>query len=164
MDILDKIIAAAFKFFAKKEKRPRRNNAPKKHLKMKRPASRRSPKTAKKRESRKGSRSVPKPKSKKSVKKLLKKNAAPKKSAIQEERIGAITHYFSRIQVVVIKLTKELKVGDKIRIKGNSTNFVQLVKSLQIESVDVKAAKKGELVGLKVEKNAKEGDLVFRLK
>ena len=88
----------------------------------------------------------------------------PAKPSLQEERIGTITHYFSRIQVVVIKLTKALHVGDKIHLKGRSTDFMQKVSSLQIESVEVKAAKKGELVGLKVAKVAKEGDGVFRLK
>jgi hypothetical protein len=36
------------------------------------------------------------------------------------------------------------------------------VKSLQIESLDVKIAKKGQLVGLKAAKKAKVGDKIYK--
>jgi len=162
MAILDKIIAAAVRFFKKKSRPARRvNSGGRKRAGTKRPL-----KIAKKVRAKK--KVVLKSKKVKGVKKPavkgVKKKAPPAKAASPGERIGEITHYFSRIQVVVIKLTKGLKVGEKIRIKGSSNDFVQTVKSLQIESVDVKAAKKGELVGLKVQKIAKEGDLVFRVK
>ena len=79
--------------------------------------------------------------------------------------IGEVTHYFTRIQVVVLKMTAgTLSVGDSIRIRGNGTEFVQKVQSLQIESVDVKSARKGQLVGLKVSKQARPGDRVFKTK
>lgn len=82
----------------------------------------------------------------------------------KEEVVGEITHFFSRIQVVVIKMTKaEIVVGDRLRIQGKATNFIQKVRSLQIESVDVKKARKGQLVGLKVESQAKVGDKVFKI-
>jgi len=154
MAILEKIISAAFKFFGKKggrspkgEKKRRIKKTP--GQKVRKPkAPRKSPPAAKKKAS-------------KPAKKTSKKPAPPKKGALQQERIGVITHYFSKIQVVVIKLTRELKVGERIHIKGRSSDFVQSVKSLQIESVDVKVAKKGQLVGLRVNKIAKEGDLVL---
>ena len=78
--------------------------------------------------------------------------------------IGEITHYFSKIEVVVVKLTKgSLKVGDKIAIRGGERDFVQAVRSLQIESVDVPMATRGKLVGLKTIQPAREGDKVFLL-
>ncbi len=79
--------------------------------------------------------------------------------------VGEVTHYFSRIQVIVVKITREsIKVADTLLIKGKLSNFKQSVKSLQIESVDVKRAKKGQLVGLKVDREARVGDKVFKLK
>ncbi|MBP9854124.1 MAG: translation elongation factor-like protein [Candidatus Omnitrophica bacterium] len=78
--------------------------------------------------------------------------------------VGQVTHYFSKISVVVIKIEKSnLMVGDKINIKGQVTDLIQVVKSLQIESVDVKSAKVGQLVGLKVLKSAQVGDKVYKL-
>lgn len=93
-----------------------------------------------------------------------------KKSSNMEDNrnhvlLGVITHYFSKIKVVVVKVNSgKLVVGDYIRIKGKSTDFSQKVVSLQVESVDVKIVKKGQLVGLRVKKKPKEGDLVYILK
>ncbi len=93
--------------------------------------------------------------------KALPKAASPKEKAIP---VGEITHFFSRIGVVVVKITKgEIAVGDELHIKGRVTDFIQKVKSLQIESVDVRGAHRGQLVGLKVGKQARAGDKVFKL-
>ncbi|MBZ0166115.1 MAG: hypothetical protein K8I00_04850 [Candidatus Omnitrophica bacterium] len=76
--------------------------------------------------------------------------------------MGEITHYFANIKVAVVKVTGHgLRLGDKINIKGKATDLLQKVESMQIESVDVKAAKKGQLVGLKLAKPARVGDKVF---
>jgi hypothetical protein len=78
--------------------------------------------------------------------------------------VGEVTHYFSKIMVVVVKVTHDqLRVGDKIRIKGHITDFIQKVESLQIESVNVPTAHKGQLVGLKVVKETRVGDHVYHL-
>jgi len=77
--------------------------------------------------------------------------------------IGLVTHYFSKIEVIVLKMTGgKLSVGETILVKGRTTDFTQKVKSIQIESVDVKQAKKGQLIGLKVVKKAKVGDKVYK--
>jgi hypothetical protein len=82
----------------------------------------------------------------------------------QEICIGEITHFFSRIQVVVLKMTKgDISIGEEIHIKGKETDFTQNVESLQIESIDVKKAHKGQLVGLKVKKPVKVGSLVYKV-
>lgn len=78
--------------------------------------------------------------------------------------IGEITHYFSKIKVAVVKVSAiGLKLGDNINIKGSSTDLVQKVDSMQIESVDVKSAQKGQLVGLKLKKPARVGDKVYKV-
>ena len=79
------------------------------------------------------------------------------------ELVGEITHYFSRIEVCVVRITRgSLRVGERVRIKGHSSDFVQKVQSLQIESRNVDLAKKGHLVGLKVNQVARVGDLVYK--
>lgn len=83
----------------------------------------------------------------------------------KEILIGEITHFFPRIQVGVVKiLNREMKVDDKVHIKGKISDFSQKVASIQIESVDVGVAKKGQLVGFKLDSPAKAGDKVFKLK
>ncbi len=81
----------------------------------------------------------------------------------EEKLIGKITHYFGNINVGIIGLTGDLTVGDKIHFKGSSTDFEQSVESMQIEHQDVKQAKSGEVIGLKVSKKVKENDEVYKL-
>lgn len=91
------------------------------------------------------------------------RGAKKQKKALSEVLVGEVTHFFSKIQVVVVKITNgQIQAGERIHIKGHKRDFYQTVKSLQIESVDVKTAHKGQLVGLKVDKKAKEGDKVYK--
>lgn len=80
---------------------------------------------------------------------------------MEEKLIGKITHYFSKIQVAIIELAGEIKIGDKIHIKGHNTDFEQDITSMQIDRVDVEKAKKGDAIGLKVDEKVREGDEVY---
>jgi hypothetical protein len=80
-----------------------------------------------------------------------------------EIRIGTVTHYFNRISVAVLKLTGELKVGDKILILGRSTDFVQVVTSMEIEHRKVPAVGPGMEVALKVADSVRRGDEVYKI-
>lgn len=80
-----------------------------------------------------------------------------------EKEIGKVTHFFSKISVVVIELSDTLKVGDQIHIKGHATDFTQKVDSMQIEHENVQEAKAGQSVGLKVVDKAREGDAVYKV-
>ena len=81
-----------------------------------------------------------------------------------EEEIGKISHFFSKINVGVLELSKgELHIGDTIHIKGHTTDFYQKVESIQLEHSSVESAKPGEPVGLKVENSVRENDIVFKV-
>jgi putative protease len=81
-----------------------------------------------------------------------------------EEEIGRITHYFSKINVGVVELTKgELKIGDTIHIKGRTTDVFQKVESMEVEHNAVDSAKKGESVGMKVKIHVRENDIVYKV-
>jgi putative protease len=104
---------------------------------------------------------VTKKATKKIVKKIVKKTV---KETKQEKPIGKITHYFSNIEVAVIDLTSPLKQGDKIRVVGGeATDFEQEVDSMQIDHEQVKLAKKGDSVGMKVKEKVHEGYKVFKV-
>ncbi len=78
--------------------------------------------------------------------------------------IGKITHYFSNIEVAVINLSAPLKEGDTIRIVGGEeTDFEQEVASMQIDHKEVKSGKKGDSVGMKVNKKVHEGYKVYKI-
>ena len=77
--------------------------------------------------------------------------------------VGEVIHFFSNISVAVIKLSGTLKEGEKILIEGSTTNLEQPAKSMQIEHKEVKEAKKGQSIGLKVSERVREGDKVYRI-
>ncbi len=98
-----------------------------------------------------------KPKSK--IKKVL-----PKIKKTEGKLIGKFSHYFSDINVGVIKLSAPLNEGDEVRIiGGENTDFNQMVKSMQIEHKEVKKAKKGNSVGLKMKEKIREGYKVYKV-
>lgn len=78
-----------------------------------------------------------------------------------EKLIGKITHYFDKIGVAIVELSGVLAIGDRIHIKGASTDLEQEVASMQVDHKNVSKAKKGDLVGLKVDQKVKEGDEIF---
>ena len=78
-----------------------------------------------------------------------------------EKEVGVVSSYFSNVGVAAIKLSAGLKAGDKVHIKGHTTDFEQKVDSMQIERKDVKKAKKGDHIGIKVSDRVRPNDKVF---
>jgi len=83
---------------------------------------------------------------------------------MEEKEIGKVSSYFSHVGVAAIKISGKLKIGDRIHIKGNTTNFEQKVESMQIEKESIKEAKKGSHVGIKVSEKVRPNDKVYLVK
>lgn len=77
--------------------------------------------------------------------------------------VGKVTHYFSKIGVAVVELKAPLKLGDRILIRGATTNFEQTVESMQIEHKPVVEAQPGQSVGIKVKDRVREKDVVYKV-
>ncbi len=83
---------------------------------------------------------------------------------MEEQEIGKITHYFGRIGVAAIELTKgSLAVGDTIRVKGHTSDFTQTIDSMQIDGKDVPRAEPGQSVGIKAAEHARPHDVVYKV-
>ena len=80
-----------------------------------------------------------------------------------EEVIGEVTDFFARPVVAGIELTATLKLGDKIHIKGHTTDMEVIIDSMQINNVDVKQAKAGDAIGVKVSERVRRGDIVYKV-
>lgn len=80
-----------------------------------------------------------------------------------EKEIGKITHYFKKIGVAVAQLSKSMKEGDTIHIKGATTDFKQKVKSMQVEHKELTEAKPKDDVGLKVKDAVREHDVIYKV-
>jgi len=79
------------------------------------------------------------------------------------KEIGKIVHYYTNLGVGIIELKGTLKVGDKIKIKGATTDFEQKIASMQIEHEKVEEAKKGKSIGLKTKKHVRQNDIVYKV-
>ena len=83
---------------------------------------------------------------------------------MEEKEIGRITHYFSNLGVAVVELTNDtLSVGDKVHIKGHTTDLTEKVDSLQIEHDSVQSIKVGDAAGIKVNDHVREHDIVYKV-
>ena len=83
---------------------------------------------------------------------------------MEEKQIGTVSSYFSKVGVAAIKLSGNLKVGDKVHIKGHTTDFETSVEEIQIERDSVKKAKKNDHIGIKVPEKVRPKDNVLIVK
>ncbi len=81
-----------------------------------------------------------------------------------EQEIGEVVHYYDKIQVAAIHLTKgTLKTGETIRIVGHGNDVQEVVASMQVEHEAVAEAKSGDDIGVKVSVPVHDHDKVFKV-
>lgn len=80
-----------------------------------------------------------------------------------DTQVGKVTHFYDKINVAVVELNGNLKIGDTIKIVGHGNEFTQTVNSMQIEHEKLEEAHKDQEIGLQTDKPAKEGDVVFKV-
>ena len=80
----------------------------------------------------------------------------------EEKEIGTVFAYFSKVSVAAVKLKGSLKKGDKVHIKGHTTDFEQEVTSMQVDKKEVESAKKGDEIGIKVDDRVRPNDKVYK--
>ncbi len=100
-------------------------------------------------------------KSKKSRRPSRAVKSAPKKVKAPKP-IGKVTHYYSGIEVAIVKFSQNISVGATLRFKGATTDFAQKISEMQYDHKPVKMAKKGKQVGIKVKDRVREGDQLFK--
>lgn len=61
-----------------------------------------------------------------------------------------------------MELESTLKVGDKVRFLGHGADFEQEISSMQVNHEQVQSAKSGDVIGLKVDGEVKEGTEVLK--
>jgi len=80
-----------------------------------------------------------------------------------EKEIGKVSDFFARPVVAGIEMSGSLKLGDKIHIKGHTTDMEFIVDSMQINNADVTEGKAGDSVGIKVDDRVRRGDTVYKV-
>jgi hypothetical protein len=82
---------------------------------------------------------------------------------VTEVRSGEVTHFFAKINVAVVTLTKDLKVGDMVHFLGRHTDFQQEVTSMQIEHESILMGEAGSEIAMKTKERVRNGDALFLL-
>jgi translation elongation factor EF-1alpha len=82
---------------------------------------------------------------------------------MEEVEIGKVSDFFAKPVVAGIALSGTLKIGDKIHIRGSTTDMELPVQSMQIERVNITEGKPGDLVGIKVPDRVRRGDTVYKV-
>ncbi|MFC2069004.1 translation elongation factor-like protein [Chloroflexota bacterium] len=80
-----------------------------------------------------------------------------------EKLIGEVSDFFARPVVAGIDLIGTLKAGDKIHIKGHTTDIEFTVTSMQIDNVNVSQTKAGDAIGIKVSNRVRRGDKIYKV-
>lgn len=78
------------------------------------------------------------------------------------DAIGTVSHYFSHLAVAAVELHQPLRIGDRIHIKGHTTDFIQAVDSMQVEHNAVERASTGDDVALHVDGHVRDHDKIYR--
>ncbi|MFC1494089.1 EF-Tu/IF-2/RF-3 family GTPase [Thermodesulfobacteriota bacterium] len=83
---------------------------------------------------------------------------------MEEEKIGFVSNYFSRISVAAIEITDgTVSEGDTLHFLGHTTDFECKAHSMQMEHKSVTEAKKGDSIGIKISEKVREGDRVYKI-
>ena len=92
------------------------------------------------------------------------KAKVPKAPELSLEKIGKVTHYFPHVNAAAVKLLKSgMAIGDKIYIKGHTTDFKESVRSIQLDHKPITNGKKGQEIGLFVKSRVRIGDKIYKI-
>jgi translation initiation factor IF-2 len=86
-----------------------------------------------------------------------------RRKIVGEQLVGIVRDYFDQPHVAFVEvIAGELRVGDTIRIAGVQCDFVQQVRSMELEHDPVNSAKIGDFVGVQVSERVRKYDRVYR--
>jgi hypothetical protein len=78
-----------------------------------------------------------------------------------ETEIGEVTHFFGNLNVAVVEINREIKLGDEIHFKGGSTDLIQKIGSMQVNYKEVEKAGPGAKIAVMVDGPVRVGDNVL---
>lgn len=80
-----------------------------------------------------------------------------------ETMVGVVDDFYSHLSVITLTLQSPLKVGDKIHVRGHTTDMAEILESMQINHVPVTAAKSGDPIGIKAVGKCRAGDYLYKV-
>jgi putative protease len=81
-----------------------------------------------------------------------------------EKKIGEVVKFFSKPSVAAVKIIEgELNIGDSIKFSGHTTDFIDVIDSMEVDNKSVPKAVAGDFIGVKVSDRVRPGDEVFKV-
>ena len=81
-----------------------------------------------------------------------------------EKKIGEVMKFFSKPSVAAVKIIDgELNVGDSLKFSGHTTDFIDVINSMEVDNKSVQRAVAGDFIGVKVSGRVRPGDEVFKV-
>jgi putative protease len=82
-----------------------------------------------------------------------------------EQLVGVVTHFFKGPSVAVVKVSDEghIAVGDRLHFVGHTTDFTEVVESMEVEHQKVDRAAAGDEIAIRVVDRARQHDQVFKV-
>ena len=83
---------------------------------------------------------------------------------MSEKKIGEVVKFFAKPSVAAVHITEgELQIGDSIKFSGHTTEFIDVIQSMEVNNQSVQKAVAGDSIGLKVSDRVRAGDEVFKV-
>ena len=81
-----------------------------------------------------------------------------------EKKIGEVMKFFAKPSVAAVKIVEgEIAVCDSIKFYGHTTEFTDLIESMEVDNKSVQKAVAGDFIGVKVSDRVRPGDEVFKV-
>jgi putative protease len=78
------------------------------------------------------------------------------------EAVGVVREYFRKPGVAAVEILRgRVKIGDSVRFLGYTTDFTQVIGSMQVNHADILEAGKGDFVGILVDDRVRENDHMY---
>ncbi|MBI3320148.1 MAG: translation elongation factor-like protein [Candidatus Omnitrophica bacterium] len=81
----------------------------------------------------------------------------------QMEAMGKISAFFAHPSAAIVDLTAPLRLGERIYVKGHTTEFQQVVDSMQLDHQPMQEAAVGQSIAVKMQERCRKGDVVYKL-
>lgn len=81
-----------------------------------------------------------------------------------EKKVGEVMKFFAKPSVAAVKITDgEIAVGDSLKFSGHTTDFTDVIQSMEVDNQSVQKAVAGDFIGIKVSDRVRPGDEVFKI-
>jgi putative protease len=83
---------------------------------------------------------------------------------MSEIEVGVVVKFFAKPSVAAIEVRSgSIKNGELLRFKGHTTDFSEMVSSMEIDNKVVEEAPAGSIIGIKVKERVRENDKVYKV-